>query len=131
MKVLYVDAFLRHISTNSRYLIYASVVGLASLDVLSTFAASIVMGRFFVEVGLVANVLMSVMPDSWPVLMFFVESIMFGTVAFFMTRGKSGISSLKVLRWKLPLGYLPSIALSFLVLNNTMLVIIFAIPLIQ
>ena len=131
MIVKQVDAVVRHLCLDSHYLVYSSIIGLASLDVMTTYTASVVMGQYFAEVGLIASTLMKIAPDVWPLSMFIVESLMFGILAFFLSRGRNNTSTLNVLRWKLRLGYLPSLALLILVLNNTILVIIFAVPIIQ
>src|SRR5262245_20383998 len=127
MKGVYVDAFAHYFSTNSHHWIYSSIIGLAALDVLSTYGASIVLGRLFLEVGLVAGFLMKLSPDSWPVFMFISEAIIFSGVGFFLTRGKNVKSSIKVSRWNVPLAYLPALTLLVLVLNNTILIAIFSL----
>jgi hypothetical protein len=127
MKVVYVDTIGRYLSTDSRHWIYSSIIGLAALDVLSTYGASVVLGSLFAEVGLVAGLIMREAPTSWPLYMFVSELVMFSAVGFYLSRGKNSQASVRISKWNIRLAYLPSLTLLVLVLNNTILIAIFGL----
>lgn len=92
-------------------------------DVLTTHVSSIVMGEHFGELGFIANFLMRTFGDSWAFLMFPIEFAIFGIVTYYFSRGNGQLRL--VGSKKLPVAYMPAIALSLLILNNSAHIVLF------
>jgi hypothetical protein len=90
---------------------------------MSTYAAQLVMGKYFSEVGLVAGFLMKVFHNEWPLAMFLTEFTIFGATTFFFAKSKS---TFKMIKWRWPIAYLPALTVLTLVANNSALVLLFA-----
>ncbi|MEO9321157.1 MAG: hypothetical protein ABI361_10825 [Nitrososphaera sp.] len=104
--------------------IIAVVGGLAFMDVLTTYAASLSLGARFGEMGLVSGYLIRSFPNTWPYFTFWSELAVFGLTALYFAR-KGSSSSVKFARYSLPLAYLPSLALVMLISNNSLVVLLF------
>ena len=99
------------------------IIGILILsDVTTTYLAKIVLGPRFAEMGLIANSLMKVFGNNWPVAMFAAEFAVFGATTYWYSRGNKVMK----LRWlKVPMAYLPALALVALVANNSTVILAF------
>ena len=98
------------------------MVVLIACDVLTTYAAKIVLGSRFAELGLIAGNLMKAFGNSWPFAMFLSEFVVFGATTYWYARGNR---TLKLFGRNLPLAYLPTMALLALVANNSTVIFFF------
>jgi hypothetical protein len=111
------------IRKNKAEMLYIIIGCLVVGDVLTTYTAKIVMGEYFGEVGLVAGQLMKVFNDDWPLYMFLAEFSIFGATTFFFAKSKSMV---KMIKWKVPIAYMPAITVLTLIANNSVLIVLFA-----
>lgn len=102
--------------------IYLIIAFLVLGDVMTTHVNMIVFGERFGELGLIANFLMVYFGESWPFAMFLVEMVIFGTVTFLFSRGNN---TLRIGTKRLSLVYFPALALSMLIGNNLLQILIF------
>ena len=107
----------------SKRSIYLIIALLITCDILTTYTAKIVLGQRFGEVGLIANLLMRAFGGNWPLAMFLTEFAVFGITTYFFARSNS---SMKMLKWRLPMAYLPALTLLTLVANNSVVIMAFA-----
>lgn len=102
--------------------LFMIIVSLVLGDVITTHVGTIVFGEYFGEIGLVANLLMKTIGDSWALAMFPIELAIFGMITFMFSRNKNAFH---ISKKKLSLTYLPAIALSLLIANNIIQILIF------
>lgn len=110
------------IRENKIEVLYVLIGCLVVGDVLTTLTAKAVLGSAFGEVGLVANLLMGVFHEQWPVYMFFSEFAIFGATTFFFARSKS---TFKMIKWRMRIAYMPAITLLTLIANNSVIIVLF------
>ncbi|MBI5133113.1 MAG: hypothetical protein HZA83_00210 [Thaumarchaeota archaeon] len=102
--------------------IYLIIAFLVLGDVMTTHVNAIVFGERFGELGLIANFLMRMFGESWPFAMFPVEMTIFGIATFLFSRGSN---ALRIGTKRLSLAYFPALALSMLIGNNLLQILIF------
>ena len=91
-------------------------------DVMTTYTAKVVLGPRFGEMGLIANSLMKTFGSNWPVAMFLAEFAVFGVTTYWYAKGDR---VMKLFRLKVPMAYLPALALLALVANNSTVILAF------
>jgi hypothetical protein len=117
------EAKLQQVIRNNRAEVLYVLIGcLVVGDVLTTLTAKAVMGDAFGEVGLVANLMMGAFHEQWPICMFFSEFAIFGVTTFFFAKSKN---TLKMIRWRIPIAYLPALTILTLVANNSAIIVLF------
>lgn len=103
--------------------VYLIIAFLVLGDVLTTHISRIVFGEYFGELGLIANLLMRMLGESWAIAMFPIEFAIFSMTAFLFAKRNNLVRVTP--SKKIPLAYLPAIALGLLVANNLVQLLIF------
>jgi len=116
------QSFFRH--DNKK--LYLLIAALTICDILTTYTCSVVMGRYFGEMGFIAGFLMRTVHNVWPIFMFVAEFAIFGITGYFFAKSKGNLNMIK---WKLPLRYMPVITMLTMIANNATIILLFTVRL--
>jgi hypothetical protein len=103
--------------------LYLIVAFLVLADVITTHVSTIVFGEYFGEIGLIANFLMQTFEGSWQFVMFPIELGIFGIITYVFDRNNNSVHITSTKR--MPLAYFPTIALSLIISNNLIQLVVF------
>jgi hypothetical protein len=114
------------LETTSRVLssLYAFIGFLVLWDVLTTYINMFVLADKFGEYGIIASITMQTFGWGWGLVMLPIE---FGIFAFITYIFAKNNHLLKIVRIRIPLKYLPAIALGALIVNNIANLVLFMI----
>jgi hypothetical protein len=114
------------LETTSKVLssLYAFIGFLVLWDVLTTYINMFVLADKFGEYGIIASIMMQTFDWAWGLVMFPIE---FGIFAFITYVFAKSNHILRIGRIKIPLKYLPPIALAVIIINNITNLVLFMI----
>jgi|GEM_PF-6118536 len=102
--------------------LYAVIGFLVLWDVLTTYINMFVLADKFGEYGIIASTMMQTFGWAWGLVMLPIEFVIFALITYLFSKDDHTV---RIGRIKIPLRYLPAIALGVIIINNVANLVLF------